>query len=65
MVRYFLFFVFLLFVDIFPVMLHAQQFPEWQDPEIVEVNKETAHATLFPYEVRELALMEQWRESAF
>ncbi len=45
--------------------LNAQTKPEWQDPTIVEVNKEPAHATLFPYESRGLALEGAPAQSAY
>ncbi|MCB0572411.1 MAG: DUF4981 domain-containing protein [Phaeodactylibacter sp.] len=44
----------LLFILLTP--LAAQQTPEWQDPSIVERNKELSHVSLFPYESRALAL---------
>jgi len=34
----------------------AQQKPEWNDPSVVQVNKENPHATLFPFENKALAL---------
>ncbi|MFW5821022.1 MAG: glycoside hydrolase family 2 TIM barrel-domain containing protein, partial [Bacteroidota bacterium] len=34
----------------------ASELPEWQNPEIVEVNRLSPHATLFPYETYDLAL---------
>jgi len=32
------------------------QTPDWENPDIVEINKEKPHATLFPYESRSKAL---------
>ncbi|MEN7547536.1 glycoside hydrolase family 2 TIM barrel-domain containing protein [Rapidithrix thailandica] len=34
----------------------AQKPLDWENPKVVEVNKEAAHATLFPFETRDLAL---------
>ncbi|MCP4310527.1 MAG: DUF4981 domain-containing protein [Bacteroidetes bacterium] len=34
----------------------SQALPEWQDPEVVQVNREEAHATRFSYELEEIAL---------
>lgn len=34
----------------------AQELPAWQDPSIVQVNRELPHATLFSFESSELAL---------
>ncbi len=34
----------------------AQDLPEWQDPEIVQVNREDPHATRFSFESEELAV---------
>ena len=34
----------------------SQSLPEWQDPDIVQVNREDPHATRFSYESREMAL---------
>ena len=45
--------------------LNAQTAPEWQDPTVVEVNKEPAHASLFPFESRALALEGKPAKSAY
>lgn len=34
----------------------SQELPEWQNPEVVQVNREKAHATRFSYESEEMAL---------
>jgi len=34
----------------------SQKLPEWQDPEVVQLNREEAHSTRFSYESEELAL---------
>jgi beta-galactosidase len=36
--------------------LKAQEIPDWENPKVFEINKEAPHATLFPYESKELAL---------
>jgi len=36
-------------------LLNAQDLPAWQDPEVVQVNRELPHATMFPYENTALA----------
>ncbi len=41
------------------------QIPDWENPEVVEINKEAPHATLFPYESRSKALTFQKNESEF
>jgi len=38
-----------------PAALAAQDVPDWENPNVVGINKEPAHASLFPYESRELA----------
>ena len=38
------------------VQLSAQDLPEWQNPDIVQVNREKPHATSFSYESSELAM---------
>lgn len=43
----------------------AQEIPDWQNPAVVEINKEPAHASLFPFESRELALQGQEERSAY
>jgi len=48
-----------------PVMLGAQEVPDWENPNVVGINKEPAHATLFPYESRELALQDDPAGSAY
>jgi len=42
----------------------AQDKPEWQDPSIVQVNKENPHATLFPFENTDVALSSDRSKSA-
>lgn len=32
-----------------------QAIPDWENPSVVSINKEPGHATLFPFESRELA----------
>lgn len=39
-----------------PIFLWPQSTNDWENPEVVEINKEPGHATLFPYENREKAL---------
>ena len=36
----------------------AQNLPEWQDPQVVEVNREQPHATRFSFESRQQALQQ-------
>ncbi|MFK7905858.1 MAG: hypothetical protein AB8B69_12065, partial [Chitinophagales bacterium] len=43
---------------------HAQT-PDWENPEVVEINKEAPHATLFPYESRSKALTFNKNESEY
>ncbi len=43
----------------------AQMLMEWQDPTVVEQNKAAPHATLFPFENRDLALRGDPQQSAF
>ena len=43
---------------------HAQ-IPDWENPEVVEINKEAPHATLFPYESRSKALTFNKEESNY
>lgn len=50
---------------LFPVIMNAQDLPEWQDPQIVEVNRTEPHTTLFPYESRDLALKNERKESDY
>ncbi len=37
-------------------MSYSQDLPEWQNPEVVQVNREAAHATRFSFESEALAL---------
>lgn len=41
----------------------AQQVPDWENPKIVERNREPAHATLIPYPDEKTALTNEWTES--
>ncbi len=41
------------------------QIPDWENPEVVEINKEAPHATLFPYESRSKALTFNKNESEY
>ena len=45
--------------------LQVQSVPDWEDPSVVAINKEPSHATLFPFENRELALANDRDESSF
>ena len=45
--------------------VEAQQPPDWENPAVFAVNKEPAHATLFPYENRGLALARDPARSAY
>lgn len=38
------------------VSVGSQETPDWENPEVVEINKEPAHAEFFPYESRAKAL---------
>ncbi|MCK5135941.1 MAG: DUF4981 domain-containing protein [Bacteroidales bacterium] len=38
------------------IPLHSQDLPEWQDPDVVAVNREDPHATRFSYESMEAAV---------
>ncbi|MFC2089689.1 glycoside hydrolase family 2 TIM barrel-domain containing protein [Bacteroidota bacterium] len=60
MIRY------LVVVLIFGLMgsIYAQQLPEWQDPEIVHLNREAPHASMFSFESAELALKDSREQSA-
>jgi len=48
-----------------PKVAAAQDVPDWENPAVFAVNKEPAHATLFPFETRELALSRDERGSAY
>ncbi len=48
-----------------PAALAAQEALDWENPNVVGINKEPAHATLFPYESRELALQDDPAASAY
>ncbi|MCK5651212.1 MAG: beta-galactosidase, partial [Gemmatimonadetes bacterium] len=43
----------------------AQATPEWEDPAVFAINKEAAHATLFPFESRGLAVQGRPHVSAY
>ena len=47
------------------VALRVQSVPDWENPSVVAVNKEPPHATLFPFENRELALENDRDGSSF
>ncbi len=36
--------------------MFSQGLPEWQNPDVVQVNREVAHATRFSFESEEMAL---------
>ena len=38
-------------------MTHAKLIPDWENPKVVDRNKEPAHATLIPYADEESALL--------
>lgn len=40
-----------------------QQVPDWENPKIVERNREPAHATLIPYSDEKTALTDEWAKS--
>jgi len=48
-----------------PTILLAQEVPDWENPDVVAINKERAHATLFPFESREAALQNDAGLSAY
>ncbi len=52
------------FLMIFTCSISAQQLPEWQDTEIVQVNREKPHATSFSYSSEEQALEDKKENSA-
>jgi beta-galactosidase len=52
-------------LSLLPVVAAAQQPPDWEDPAVFAINKEPPHATLFPYENRELALARDEASSYF
>lgn len=54
-------FVLLLFVA---VIMHSQNLSEWQDPDIVEVNREDPHATRFSYGTMEAAVSGNMQSSS-
>jgi beta-galactosidase len=43
----------------------AQEVPDWENPAVLAINKEAPHATLFPFETRELALGRDEASSAY
>lgn len=58
----------LLFLAFVPLISFAQQHDPWQDHTVFRINKEDAHASLFPYENRETAIVDskessQWYKS--
>ncbi len=46
-------FIFILFSGMY---MSAQELPEWDNPDIVQVNRIAPHATLFPYEKYDMAV---------
>ncbi|MGD8867305.1 MAG: glycoside hydrolase family 2 TIM barrel-domain containing protein [Gemmatimonadales bacterium] len=38
-----------------PLVVFAQEAEDWENPAVFSINKEPPHATLFPYETRQLA----------
>ncbi len=54
---------FVLSLSYFPIK--AQQVFDWENPKVFEINKETPHATLFPFESRELALTNNRNNSKY
>ncbi|MGC9343865.1 MAG: hypothetical protein ACP5E3_14265 [Bacteroidales bacterium] len=42
--------------------MNAQSLPEWQNPDIVEVNRVDPHANLFPFETLKQALQNATNE---
>lgn len=55
--------VFILLVAVLNPMV-AQELPEWQDPDIVQVNRELPHAVMFSFESMELARKGEKHRSA-
>ncbi|HSG81117.1 MAG TPA: beta-galactosidase, partial [Gemmatimonadota bacterium] len=55
----------ILCLSLAPALAAAQQAPDWENPAVFAINKEPPHATLFPYESRELALMRDEASSAY
>ena len=47
------------------VPLGAQMLPDWEDPNTLGINKEEAHASLFPFETRGLAMAREKENSEF
>jgi beta-galactosidase len=43
----------------------AQEVPDWENPAVVAIGKEPPHATLFPFETRELALTRERARSTY
>lgn len=55
-----------LFIMIFFTLASsAQSIPEWQNPDVVQVNRVPAHSSLFPFESFELATENAKEESRF
>jgi beta-galactosidase len=48
-----------------PMHIVGQQVNDWENPAVFATNKEPSHATLFPYETRELALGRDEDRSAY
>ncbi|UCF19053.1 MAG: hypothetical protein JSU87_14145 [Gemmatimonadota bacterium] len=48
-----------------PVSGTAQETKDWENPAVFAINKEPPHATLFPFETRELALGRDEAASAY
>jgi beta-galactosidase len=47
------------------VGLSGQELPDWENPSVLEINKEAPHATLFPFESKELAAAGKKEDSEF
>jgi beta-galactosidase len=48
----------------FASITYSQSLPEWQDPEVVQVNREAPHATLFSFESMEAAMEGEMHNSS-
>lgn len=55
--------IFTLIILLIALTTNSQQRPEWNDPSVVQINKEDPHASLFPWESSELALKGMKKES--
>ena len=52
-------------VGLSPAAAAGQQAPDWERPDVFAINKEPPHASLFPFETRELALARDETRSAY